>query len=386
MSFSEDFSYSEGLGDSTRPARAPQARRAESVELPPPRVVTTGRKVDKDIPEYAGNDSETGEPTELLHTGSRVLVLRHLEPVEPVREGVALIDALAFSVVPPDEKSYDWVLREMAQFLDISALQHRKGLFGFRFSARFGDGAGVVAWGGESQRGRVYFSLMGKGCSMVTRWAELASWLEQHRATIKRADLAYDDFTGRLVSIAWAIQQYQGGGFNAGGRKPIHTCYGDWLEGEASTKGRTLGIGNRASGKYARIYEKGKQLGDPANPWTRIEVEWRAEDRFIPFDILTRPSHYLAGAYPCLAFLSEEQSIVKTVTKAAQIAFDAAVENAKQHCGKLVNLMMQVMQGDYSAVVEKLLRPGIPARIDPFSYHVKRDPAMLDWELRGGAA
>lgn len=33
-----------------------------------------------------------------------------------------------------------------------------------------------------------------------------------------------------------------------------------------------------------------------------------------------------------------------------------------------------------------LLRPGIPARIDPYSYHVKNDPAMLDWELRGGAA
>lgn len=80
------------------------------------------------------------------------------------------------------------------------------------------------------------------------------------------------------------------------------------------------------------------------------------------------------------------RTVIKTVTNAAQIAFDAAVENAKQHCGKLVNLMLQVMQGDYVAVVDKLLRPGIPARIDPYSYHVKNDPAMLDWELRGGAA
>lgn len=384
MSFSEPFDIPLNAGGAALAGQAGAAR--ASAALTEPRVVTTGRKNITHVPHCVGSDADTGEPMEFFATSRGFAVTRHLVPIEPVRNGVALVDALSFSIVPPDEKSYDWVLREMAQFLDISALQHRKGLFGFKFSARFGDGAGVVAWGGESQRGRVYFSLMGKGCSMITRWAELASWLEQHRATIKRADLAYDDFTGRLVSIAWAIQQYQGGGFNAGGRKPIHTCYGDWLEGEASTKGRTLGIGNRASGKYARIYEKGKQLGDPANPWTRIEVEWRAEDRFIPFDILTRPSHYLAGAYPCLAFLSEEQSIVKTVTKAAQIAFDAAVENAKQHCGKLVNLMMQVMQGDYSAVVEKLLRPGIPARVDPFSYHVKRDPAMLDWELRGGAA
>ncbi len=369
------------------PAALPAATKSYSDHGRPdlPRVVTTGRKNTKQVPHCAGIDLETGEPVELHVTTRGYAITRHVVPIEPVRDGVALIDALAFSVVPPDELSYAWVLQEMSAFLDIESVEHRKGLFGFRFSARFGDGAGIIAWGGESQRGRVYFSLMGQGCSMVRNWAELACWLERHRATIKRADLAYDDFAGKLVSIAWAIQQYQGGGFNAGGRKPVHACYGDWLEGDASTKGRTLGIGNRASGKYARIYEKGKQLGDPSSPWTRVEVEWRAEDRFIPYDILVRPSHYLAGAYPCLSFLSQEQSVIKTVAKAAQIAFDAAVSNAKQHCGKLINLMMQVMQGDYAVVVDKLIRPGIPARIDPYSYHVKHNPAMLDWELRGGA-
>lgn len=378
MEFSQESRARLGDDASLRDASAARCEAASS-----PRVVTTGRK---NLPETTVEaphlDPETGERVEVFIRPYGATVLRHMEPVQPVREGVALVDALAFSVVPPDEQSYAWVLREMAQFMEIADLEHRRGLYGFRFSARFGDSAGVIAWGGESQKGRVYFSLMGKGCSMVSRWADLACWLERHRATIKRADLAYDDFAGRLVSIAWAIQQYQGGGFNAGGRKPIHACYGDWLEGDASTKGRTLGIGNRASGKYARIYEKGKQLGDSSNPWTRVEVEWRAEDRFIPYDVLIRPSHYLAGAYPCLSFLSEEQSVIKTVTKAAQIAFDAAVDNAKQHCGKLVNLMMQVMQGDYVAVVDKLLRPGIPARIDPYSYHVKHNPAMLDWELR----
>lgn len=350
-----------------------------------PRVVTTGRKLSPHTHHTELlRDAETGEPVEVFFRPFGVESICHLEPAMPRREGIALVDALAFSVVPPDEQSYVWLIREMSAFLDLGTVEPRKGLFGFRCSAKFGDGAGVIAWGGDSQKGRIYFSLMGKGCSMISRWADLAQWLKVHRATIKRADLAYDDFTGSLVSIAWAIQQYQGDGFNAGGRKPIHTCYGDWLEGEASTKGRTLGIGNRASGKYARIYEKGKQLGDASSLWTRIEVEWRAQDRYIPYDILTRPSHYLAGAYPCLSFLSEEQSVIKTVTKAAQIAFDAAVENAKQHCGKLLNLMMQVMEGDYAAVVDKLLRPGIPARIDPYSYHVKHNPAMLDWELRGG--
>jgi phage replication initiation protein len=101
--------------------------------------------------------------------------------------------------------------------------------------------------------------------------------------------VAYDDYQGKVVNIAWAVEQYKGEGFNAGGRKPRSECFGDWLDGDASIRGRTLGIGSRASGKYARCYEKGKQLGDAASAWTRIEVEWRAQDRHIPYDILTRP-------------------------------------------------------------------------------------------------
>ena len=346
-----------------------------------PRVVTTGRKINKPV----AVDDETGERVEIFATGRGVGITRYLNPLESVSMHVALIDALAFSVVPPDEKSYVWVLREMAQFLDLGSVEQRKGLFGFQHSARFGDGAGMVAWGGDSQRGRVYFSLMGKGCSMLQDWPAFAVWLEAHKAVIKRADVAYDDMEGKLVSIAWAVDQYRGEGFNAGGRKPTHTLFGDWLEGEASTKGRTLGIGNRSSGKYARIYEKGKQLGEATSPWTRIEVEWRAQDRYIPYDVLTRPGHYLAGAYPCLAFLTEEQSVIKTIAKGGQIAYDTAVENAKRHCGKTINLMLDVLGGDFAGVVESLRRPGYPARIDAYSYHVKQNPTMLDRELTGAS-
>lgn len=350
-----------------------------------PRVVTTGRNDDQARPYPV--DSDTGERIEFIASrNNEVSILRHLEPLASSSPGVALIDALAFSVVPPDEQSYVWVVEQMGQFLDLGTLEQRRGLFGFRHSAQFGDGAGMIAWGGESQRGRVYFSLMGKGCAMVRSWPEMAKWLETNRAVIKRADACYDDFDGKIVSIAWAVQQYRDGGFTAGGRKPSNQCMGDWLDGDESSKGRTLGVGNRQSGKYARIYEKGKQLGDASSPWTRFEVEWRAQDRFIPYDILTRPGHYLAGAYPCLAFLSEEQSVIKTIAKGAQIAFDAAVENAKQHCGKLVNLLLSVVGGDYHEVVDRLIRPGYPARIKPYSYHIKGDPTMLDRDMQEVAA
>ncbi len=363
----------------------PRLRGGTADALATTRVVTTGRKNVSEKP-YPIDDL-TGERVRLFACRREgISVMRYLEPDESVSPSVAIIDALAFSLVPPDEKSYTWLLEKMQHFLPIEAVEHGKGLFGFRYSARFGEGAGVIAWGGDSQRGRVFFSLMGKGCSMVKDWAALAYWLEQSRAVIKRADVAHDDFTGSVVNIAWAVEQYKGEGFNAGGRKPTHALQGDWLDGGASTKGRTLYVGNRDSGKLARIYEKGKQLGDGSSPWTRVEVEWRAQDRFIPFDILTRPGHYLAGSYPCLAFLDQEQSTIKTIAKASQVVYDTAVENAKRHCGKIVNLMLDVLGGDYAGVVDALIRPGYPARIDPYSYQVKRNPSMLDRGMQGVAA
>lgn len=373
-SSSQEFSSEEGNAHGAG-AAARATTRAEA--LPPTRVVTTGGKNGSEKPYPV--DEETGERVQLVadhHQG--VAIVRHLVPNSAVPSGAALIDALSFSLVPPDEKSYVWVLEQMRHFLDIGAIEQRRGMFGFRYSARFGDGAGVLAWGGESQRGRVYFSLMGKGCGMVKDWAALAAWLECHRAVIKRADAAYDDFEGKILSIEWAVQQYQGEGFNAGGRKPSHSCAGDWLGGIESTKGRTLYIGNRDSGKLGRFYEKGKQLGDCVSKWCRVEVEWRAQDRYIPYDILTRPGHYLAGAYPCLTFLNEQQSIIKTVAKGAQVTYETAVENAKRAAGKIVNLMLDVLGGDYAGVVQSLIREGYPARIDPYSYHVKRNPTMLD--------
>lgn len=151
MDFSEALRAQLGADASYRDASAARCEAAA-----PPRVVTTGRKITPNLADAALRlDLETGEPVDLFQRPYGVEVMRHMVPIQPVREGVALVDALAFSIVPPDEQSYAWVLKEMAQFLEITNLEHRRGLFGFRLSASFGDGAGVIAWGGESQKGRV---------------------------------------------------------------------------------------------------------------------------------------------------------------------------------------------------------------------------------------
>lgn len=345
-----------------------------------PRVVTTGGKIDEAAGGAFGDgmDSETGESLIIYGTGGHgIKAVRQVIADETASGALAQLDALAFTVRPPEDDSMRWVLDQMAQFLPIEDLQERNGCFGFKQSLRFGEGAGLIAWGGSAQRGRVYFSIQGKGCSLVRDWPGLATWLEANAAKLARVDVAHDDLKGQAVSIAWAIEQYRAGGFKAGGRQPQHGVHGDWLA-EESSKGRTLGIGARSSGKYCRIYEKGKQLGEPESPWTRIEVEWRGKDRRIPYDILTRPGSYLAGAFPCMAFLSAEQSRIRTVANAATITFDAAVEHARIHVGKLAGLMLRVYGGDYVEVVRQLKRDGMPSRIEPFSYELADCPERLD--------
>lgn len=56
--------------------------------------------------------------------------------------------------------------------------------------------------------------------------------------------------------------------------------------------------------------------------------------------------------------LEEGQSVIKTISKGVQIAYDTAVENAKRQCRKIVNLMFDLLAGDFAGVVGSLIRTG----------------------------
>lgn len=384
MSTSNDLPHGgkvngDGDGDRGCAQRAPDDANGAA-----PRAVTTGGKIrgtaDHALKVPDSLDDETGEHVLMLAVGQqRVEATRQLSTRPNASPKLALVDALAVSLVPPTQFMPElWLVNQLRPYLPINHLQQRKGYSGFTFSAAWDNGMGLIAWGGKSQRGRMYVSIQGQGCATVHDWPGLAQWLEQHKATIKRVDLAHDDFAGEITDISWAIEQYKAGGFNAGGRQPVHQVFGDWLSGEQSTEGRTFGIGRRSNGKFCRIYEKGKQQGDPTSGWVRVEVEWRAERRHIPYDVLTRPGIYLAGAYPCMAMLSTEQERIRTTANSTSITFESAVENAKQQNGRLINLMLHVYGGDYVEVVERLRREGLPARLESISHAFRDAPELLD--------
>lgn len=261
-----------------------------------------------------------GERFEFFTTGTRAELIRYPVPSESAAARAALVDWLAFTLVPPpqivmvsridglEETGYRWIVGELARVFNVQtdSIKRRKGgKDGFAHCADFEGG--LVAWGGASQRGRIWVSFSGEGCARIEEWPGVATWLESHGARLTRVDLAHDDFASETVSMERVVQAYAVGGFNAGGRKPAHSLQGDWLLGEGSTKGRTFYVGSRENGKLFRAYEKGKQLGEASSPWVRLECEWRSKSRWLPYDMVKRPGAYLAGAFPWLSFLSVEQ-------------------------------------------------------------------------------
>lgn len=316
-----------------------------------------------------------GEWVEVLAKGKRPCLQRTPLPYEAGQSKAAIIDWLAFTVRPPKDQDVEWVIRQLRDLGVIGTVEALYGGYaGYACKAHYQEGKQrlcLIAWGGRSQASTVYVSFTGHGCARIKNWQAMRSWLEGHSATITRLDLAYDDLEGECVSIAQAVEWYQSGGFGAGGRMPSHQLHGDWLLGDQSKKGRTLEIGSREGGKLCRVYEKGKQLGDPDNPWVRVEVEWHNESRHIPHEALTIPGKYLAGAYDCLHFLDQEQCRIQTQQRAAQVSYGYAMYNGRRLVGKLVNLALEVNGGDYVEVVEQLRRDGYPARVEPYMHAIK---------------
>lgn len=384
----------EALADDVRPVRSAVRADGSAAAAGVP-FSKTGRKITDDHPLHCGAReapavAKTGghqgfeldaEWVELFTNGKKLIPFKTPIPYTSGVSNAALIDWLAFTVRPPKGKDVEWVIRELQRLGILGTVEELLGGYaGYAHKASYQENKTrlcLIAWGGKNQAATVYVSFPGHGCARIENWHEVRAWLEQYKATIKRLDLAYDDFQADRVSIRQAVEWYQNGGFGAGGRMPSHKLHGDWLLGEHSRTGRTLEIGSREGGKLCRIYEKGKQLGNPDSLWVRVEVEWHNESRHIPYEALTNPGKYLAGAYECLHFLDQEQSRIQTQQRAAKVSFDKAMNNGRHLAGKLVNLALEVYQGDYAEVVEQLRREGYPARVEPYMHSVGDAPEIL---------
>ncbi len=280
---------------------------------------------------------------------------------------IAFVDWLAFTVKAPSPDELRWITDQLHRVFSVAPNLHRRrssGWFGYEHRVDLGE-VGLLAHGGEHQRGTLHVELNAHGCRNVIDWDSVQAWGESSDAAVTRVDLAHDDFLGEVASIEKSVGWLEEGLFNVGGRQPQTSVAGDWL---AKQKGRTLYVGSRESGKLTRIYEKGKQLGGDAEQffanWTRIEVELRNKGRIVPWETVTHPGKYLAGAYPAFGYLSLEQCRLKTIQREVTVTYESMVRHLRTQGGKAINVMTEVELGDTAAVIAQLIKPGqVPKRL-----------------------
>lgn len=221
------------------------------------------------------------------------------------------------------------------------AQKRQKGMHFYKYGFDLQDNLGLVLYGHKTKR--ISIQINGTGCALARKgWQKrLYDFLNGLKAPkLNRVDLAFDDFTSDYITLdtvdLWDDQDL----FWSSGSHPEINKLGDWKR--INGKGRTITIGSRKTGKFARFYERGKKEGCPLSEWLRAEVEFKSVDRYIPLDILLSPTKYFKGAYPALEMLCNNldafQAPTKTqiVKKQAEINVDKAIAVHKNQFGKYI--------------------------------------------------
>lgn len=214
--------------------------------------------------------------------------------------------------------------------------------------------AGTVCIGGQNET--VMLTLNGTGCTFAKDdWESALQFylLKARNAKITRLDLCYDDLDGSTISVDWANTMDDQDGFSNGGRRPRFEQRGNWKRPD--NKGRTAYIGSRKSSKYCRIYEKGKQLGDPNSQWVRCEVEYKNKHIYIPLETLVNPTPFFLASYPCFEQMDEQDTPRKKferIKRTQKLTFEQAMEITKHQFGRYINAFRDVYADDNALLNE----------------------------------
>lgn len=247
-----------------------------------------------------------------------------------------------------------------------------RGVLGFQQGAavKLADMVvGRVDYGGESQRGWVRWDVPGKGCEWVRDWEALAEVEALPAAEIRRLDICLTTWSGE-VGHDDVVSAHSVGRFASGGRPPAL----QQIVSSDPRAGRTCNIGKRdGADKFFRGYEKGWELvaklpptlaescthvdGFAVDGIYRCEVELKAENRPIPWEVVERRDQYFAGAYPfCADVLPGVQAdiLMRRPDRAPQTELAAALENCRIQYGQALYTALAAYGGDIFAVWDKV--------------------------------
>jgi phage replication initiation protein len=358
-----------GSGTQEGASRAAEARGSAASAAPGvvPPTLTGGERVSGRQPGQESQPREAGnsfiERMVLTINGQTKRILRR----HGVSGDAAFLDWINFTC---GDDSFEWQtndcdLSEERTVCDASLTL--EGIFGFGVTKKLpngrnfynaayslGDDWGFLAIGG--QRGTIQISVSGTGLAAARDgWeSRLMAWLntKAKRPKLTRVDVAHDCYDGQYT-VDQARDEYRAGGADCRGRMPVCEERGDWYRPKGA--GRTFYIGKRTNGKFARIYEKGKQLGDPTSEWVRVEVEFKSVDRIIPHDILVNPGKYLAGAYPMFEWISKKAERIATIKKALAAGYEKSIRYAQRQIGGTLNFIVE-MEGSVEQAFTLLRR------------------------------
>ena len=232
------------------------------------------------------------------------------------------------------------------------------------------DNLGMVLYGNENKRIRVQIN--GSGCALARKgWNEqLYKFLkiQAKNPKLNRVDLAFDDFESEFVSVDLCDQWDDQLLFFTGGRTPEINKLGDWKR--INGKGLTFTVGNRESSKFLRCYQRGKKEGDSLSLWTRLELELKSHDRYLPLDVLLSPSSYFKGAYPALENLCDQlkdfvaPEKCQLIEKQANINFDKAIDVLKTQFGKYIRQFRKILSDDVLLNLISSDKDVVPKRLE----------------------
>jgi len=266
------------------------------------------------------------------------------------------------------------------------AFEPSQGMRHFAHSLRITVGgvpAGLVLFGGATQRGRACVDISGTGCAFVMDWERAQrAFLALPDSVWRRGDIAADFFDGKVTHERVAAA-HEAGKFIGRGRNP-KLCQ---ILPSDPDEPRTIYVGKRGGDTFGRFYEKGKKVywesrskqlrklaGSPdvvlikesdasdakaysLGKWYRAELELRAKNRPLPSDWITRRDEYFTGAYPFLEELLPEVNPEVMLRPRDQgiLAIERAFEVIKHQWGKTLYTGLSHCGGDYVALFRKIL-------------------------------
>lgn len=244
-----------------------------------------------------------------------------------------------------------------------------RGMMGFKQAAWICADDFVIGrmdYGGESQKGWVRVDIPGKGCHWMQP-EEIGAIEALPQSQLRRLDIALTTWAGE-VTHEQVVGAYHAGRFTT--RRPPNL-----QQILNSHGGRTCNIGTREKAdKYMRCYEKGYEMlaklggtlpstlthieGSKVEDIYRCEVELKAVNGDIPWEVIERRDQYFAGAYPfCADVLPgvEVDILKRRPEREAQTCMAAALENLQVQGGSILFTALAAYHGDMTAVWDKVI-------------------------------